>query len=241
MTTWIGCPKANYYANRHGFFPQAIVVHSLTDELAGGESVILDPKSRLSVHYTVSLAGKVFQYVHETDAAFHAGVVVNPSCRLLDGVNPNFYTIGVALECQPGTPPPDVQLSAASNLILEIAARWDISLDGDHILEHSQIRASKNCPGDGLVSKLVAGIPRSDPPLPKVVTTLKVVRNVNVRKGRPNTLAPIAGSLSVGSEMPVVGFTLGQRVEGNPYWYADPQGDYVWAGATSVPSPSPAG
>ncbi len=56
-----------------------------------------------------------------------------------------------------------------------------------------------------------------------------------------DAMIPIAGSLSVGSEMPVVGFTLGQRVEGNPYWYADPQGDYVWAGATSVPSPSPAG
>jgi|SRR5580658_140190 N-acetyl-anhydromuramyl-L-alanine amidase AmpD len=242
MTVWIGCPKTNFYADRHGLFPQAIVIHTLDDELAGGEAVILDPTSRLSVHYAVSLAGDVFQYVHETDTAFHAGIVVNPSWKLLqNGVNPNFYTIGIALEGNATDPHPEVQLSAAAALILEVVARWGIPLDGDHVIEHRAIRASKSCPGSGLdLGKLLAGIPRSSAAPPRATATVRTVRNVNVRAGRPNTLAPVERVLPAGSDVPVVGFTVGQRVEGNVYWYADAQGNYIWAGATNMPSPNPA-
>jgi len=243
MTVWIGCAKSNFYADRHGFSPKAIVVHTLDDELAGGEAVLLDPTSRLSVHYIVSLVGDVFQYVHETDTAFHAGIVVNPSWPLLqEGVNPNFYTIGIALEGRAGDPHSEAQLSAAAALILEIAARWDIPLDSDHVVEHKAIRASKNCPGSGLdLAKLLARIPRSSAASPQATTTVRTVRNVNVRTGRPNTLAPVERVLLAGSDVSVVGFTVGQRVEGNAYWYADPQGNYIWAGATNMPSPNPAG
>jgi N-acetyl-anhydromuramyl-L-alanine amidase AmpD len=243
MTVWIGCPKTNFFADRHGFSPQAIVVHSLDDELAGGEAVILDSTSRMSVHYIVSLTGDIFQYVHETDTAFHAGIVVNPSwSRLRAGLNPNFYTIGIALEGHATASHPQPQLAAASALILEVAARWDIPLDSDHVIEHKAIRASKNCPGNGLdLAQLLASIPRSSAAPPRAITTVRTMRNVNVRSGRPNILAPIDRVLLAGSDVPVVGFTVGQRVEGNAYWYADPQGNYIWAGATNMPSPNPAG
>jgi len=56
----------------------------------------------------------------------------------------------------------------------------------------------------------------------------------------PNTAAPIERTLPTGSNIPVVGFTVGERVEGNAYWYADPQGNYIWAGATDAPQPGPA-
>jgi hypothetical protein len=243
MTTWIGCPKTNFYPLRHGFQPEAIVLHSLDDDLAGSESLFLDPASQESVHYTVSLLGDVYQYVDENDTAFHAGVAVNSSWELLKrNVNPNFYTIGVALEGRVADPHPAPQLNACASLILEIAARWGIALDTDHIIGHNKIRASKNCPGGGLeISQLLMQVPDTRTALPRVSATVRTVRNVNVRRERPNTGSAIDRALPAGSDVSVVGFTIGERIEGNPYWYADPQGNYLWAGATDAPSPVPIG
>jgi hypothetical protein len=214
-----------------------MVIHSLDGNLAHSESVFLDPASRMSLHYAVALSGAVHQYVEENHSAFHAGIVLNPRWkRLKTKVNPNFYTIGIALEGRADDAHPGVQLAASATLILEIAARWGIPLDREHVVEHSRIRASRNCPGSGLdVADLLARIPTSIPPL-----ILRTTRDVNLRNQEPNTASPIAGVLPAGSNLSVVGFTVGERVEGNAYWYTDKRGNFVWAGATDMPRPRPA-
>jgi len=237
MPVWVGCPTANFFSGRRGFKPEAIVIHCLNENLAHSESVFLDPTSRMSLHYAVALSGAVHQYVEENHSAFHAGIVVNPQWnKLKTNVNPNFYTIGIALEGHADDAHPGAQLAASATLILEIAARWGIPLDSEHVVEHSRIRASRNCPGSGLdVAALLARVPASIPPL-----TLRTTRNVNLRNQGPNTASPIDRILPAGSNLSVVGFTVGERVEGNAYWYTDKCGNFVWAGATDMPRPSPA-
>jgi hypothetical protein len=237
MALWIGCPRSNYLSGRRGFRPEAIIVHCLDSDVAHGEAVFLDPTSRTSPHYVVAVSGEVYQYVEENHSAYHAGVVLNPQWKQLKAnVNPNFYTIGVALEGRADDAHPEAQLAASANLILEVAARWGIRLDSQHVVEHSQIRASKNCPGSGLqVSHLLARIPASIAPL-----TLRTICDVNLRNKEPNTASPIDRVLPAGSNVSVVGFTVGERVEGNAYWYTDKSGNFVWAGATDMPRPRPA-
>lgn len=173
----------------------------------------------------------------ESQSAFHAGIVVNPRWRgLKTNVNPNFYTIGIVLEGAAADPHPEVQLAASAKLILETASHWGIPLDTEHVIEHNRIRASRNCPGIGLkVASLLARIPSSIPPL-----TLRTTRNVNLRNQGPTTASPVDRVLPAGSNLSVVGFTVGERVEGNAYWYTDRRGNFVWAGATDMPRPSPA-
>lgn len=240
---WIGCPSANFRKGRaYGFHPEAIVIHIMDGSFGSGESVFRDPTTQKSAHYGVSKEAVVHQYVDENDTAFHAGIVVNPTWSLLKPkVNPNFYTIGIEHEGGPDDVWPDAQMSASAALVVQIAARWGIPLDTGHIIRHHQIRASKTCPGNVVqIEQLLSLIPKVGPPPAAKVTSLRAVRNVNVRRQRPNTASPIDRTLPAGSNIPVVGYTVGERVEGNAYWYADPQGNYVWAGATEVPQPGPA-
>jgi hypothetical protein len=39
------------------------------------------------------------------------------------------------------------------------------------------------------------------------------------------------------TDVAVSNYEVGERVEGNAYWYADVHGDYLWAGGTSSPDP----
>jgi N-acetylmuramoyl-L-alanine amidase len=236
---WIGCPSSNFRVTRHGHQPEAIVVHIMDGSFAAGESVFSDPTTQKSAHYGISKDGVVHQYVDENDTAFHAGIVVNPSWSLLKpGVNPNLYTVGIEHEGRPDDIWPDAQLAASAALIQAIAARWAIPLDLDHVIRHHQIRASKTCPGNWLLDlSTILDLISSTPAAPMATTSIRAIKNLNLRQGRPNTSAPIAKVIPANTDVAVVGYTVGERVQDNAYWYADPNGNYLWAGATNVPSP----
>lgn len=153
MYEFIGCAASNFCKGRpFGFRPEAIVLHIMDSDLADGEALFRNPASCKSAHYGVSREGEVHQYVDENDAAFHAGIVVNPTWELLKPrVNPNFYTIGIAHEGLANQPCTKDQLWASAQLIGEIVQRWNIALDNRHIIGHQQIRASRECPGTSLV------------------------------------------------------------------------------------------
>jgi hypothetical protein len=239
--SWIGCHSANYTAGRRGFHPEAIVVHTLPGDLAAAETAIFDASSQKSAHYAISLTGEVHQYVDESDTAFHAGIVVLPDWKLLkrNGVNPNFYTIGVAFENSPAAPWPGAQALAGNLLVLQIASRWGIPLDADHVIGHNRIRASQSCPSDSVdIARLLRKGPAANAAIPSSPIKLRTIRTANIRYQRPNTVTPIAEAFAANTEIEVIGFTLGERVHGNPYWYADASGNYIWAGATNRPDPA---
>jgi N-acetylmuramoyl-L-alanine amidase len=237
---WIGCPQSNFRKGRPlGFRPEAVVIHIMDGSYAAGESVFLSEGTQKSAHYGISNQGAIHQYVDENDTAYHAGVVVNPTWRLMKpGVNPNFYTIGIEHEGRPDDVWPEAQLTASAGLIGEIVARWNIPADALHLVRHHQIRASKTCPGNWLqMEELIQRVPNREAVHPAPMTIVKVLKNVNLRKGGPNTTGRVVRVILANSEITVSGVTLGERVNGNAYWYVDTQNNYLWAGATDMPTP----
>ena len=238
--TWIGCPGSNFRKGRPlGFRPEAVVIHIMDGSFSAGESVFLSEGTQKSAHYGISKEGVIRQYVDENDTAFHAGVVVNPTWQLLKpGVNPNFYTIGIEHEGRPDDVWPEAQLTASAGLIGEIVMRWKIAVDLLHLPRHHQIRATKTCPGNWLhIEELIRRVPNSEVVHPAPVLKVRALRNVNLRKAVPNTSAQVVRVILATSEVAVASFTLGERVNGNAFWYVDSQGNYFWAGATDVPKP----
>ena len=162
-----------HHSSRGTYKPEAIVIHIMEGTLRGTDSWFQDPRSKVSSHYGVGKNGEVHQYVQEGESAWHAGVVVRPTWKLIKaGVprnpNPNSYTIGIEHEgyhTEEWTPE---MRHASATLIAAIARRHDIPLDRDHIIGHYEIRANKpNCPAvdKGIIDELITiakGIP-ADP------------------------------------------------------------------------------
>jgi len=70
------------------------------------------------------------------------------------------------------------------------------------------------------------------------VIVVRTIRNVNLRRARPTTTAQMIRVIPARTDIAVSKFEIGERVEGNAYWYADVQGNYLWAGATNAPDPT---
>jgi hypothetical protein len=246
---WIGCAAGNFRKGRPtGFAPEAIVIHIIDGSLQSAGVHFNDPASIVSAHYAVGKDGSIHQFVEESDTAFHAGVVVNPSWQLLKPrVNPNFYTIGIEHEGRPDDPWSEVQYETSATLVAEVAARWDIPLTGDRVIRHHQIRATKSCPGTKVdIEQLLRrardrqGESHGLPPgfqLPER-RDVRMLVDCNLRAA-PNSRARIVRVLPAGTTVTVRAFVdWGERVRGNGYWYVDAHGKCFWAGATDIPEPS---
>lgn len=238
---FIACAPENYLKGRKNQRPEAIVVHGLTS-FERAEELYQNPSSSLSAHYVVDAQGTAHQYVEEADSAFHAGVVVNPTwAGIKRGVNPNLYTIGVV-----GVGDWDDALHRnVAELIFDVAQRWNIALDAQHLPTHSEIRASKPAPGTGfsrdklleqlgaLASRqtaLTAGAPAK--------RFVHLIASANLREGAPRLTARTVRALGDGESIEIIGFTdAGDRVKGNSIWYQTPENNFFWAGNTDKPQP----
>jgi len=73
-------------------------------------------------------------------------------------------------------------------------------------------------------------------PSQTVVRTLSAAR---LRHGSPSLQAPVSRVVAAATPLAVIGFTTsGERIDGNTCWYALADDDFVWAGATDVPTPT---
>jgi N-acetyl-anhydromuramyl-L-alanine amidase AmpD len=242
---WKGAHSSNFQAGRpNGHRPRAIVIHIMDGSLVGTDSWFNDRASGVSAHYGIGKAGTVHQYVRETDTAFHAGTVVRPTWPLLKpGINPNYYTIGIEHEGfgGPGTSWPKGMLEASVALVGDIARRWGIPLDADHIIPHRAIRATKpHCPGRGVdlgaYLAHVAAAPRAAEPAEETIAsfTARIVSNAYVRREPRRDTVPLR-TLLPGDGFPVVAVARGEDVSGNDRWLRNPAGEYLWAGNTDRP------
>jgi N-acetyl-anhydromuramyl-L-alanine amidase AmpD len=147
---FVGSASGNVRQGRPaGFTPEAIVLHRTGGSRDFFRARFNDPSASLSAHYLVCRDGAVDQFVVETDTAFHAGVVAGATWPgLRTNVNPNFYTIGIEMEGARSDDWPEPQIDAAATLIAEVAGRWGIAVDADHVIGHRAIRASTGCPAD---------------------------------------------------------------------------------------------
>jgi hypothetical protein len=243
---FVGCAAANFRKGRSsGLKPEAIVIHIICGSLDSARSQFADPAAQVSAHYAVGRDGRVLQFVEEEDTAFHAGIVVSPTWTgIKGGLNPNLYTIGIEHEGQQGDEWTDAQYQASAELVAEIAGRWQILLNPDHIVLHREIRASKTCPGEKFDRTRLIGLASRIPSIPSdgfidLVTNVTVTGKANMREGKPSTSVRIVQTLDAGASVAVSGFTeTGERVNGNACWYRTPEGDCLWAGATSEPQPA---
>src|ERR1700761_9390108 len=148
---WIGCASSNFLSGRAGLSVEAIVLHR-----AGVSLRQLDLRSQQSsvyqsAHYAVGSDGEVHHYIDEKDTAFHAGMVVFPSWTSIKaGKNPNLYTTAIELEGGVPGPPSDAQYDAVAALLSEIAGRWNLPIDAEHVVLHSEIRTGVDCPDSSL-------------------------------------------------------------------------------------------
>lgn len=138
----------NFNKGRSGHNPELIVIHVMAGSLAGTDSWFSNPASQVSTHYGIGLNGEVHQYVLEEDVAWGNGRVSNPTYSLYKpNINPNLYTISIEHEGQDlskGTP---AMIEASAKLVKDIATRWNIPIDREHIIGHYQIYSLKpNCP-----------------------------------------------------------------------------------------------
>lgn len=239
---WIGCDPNNFTQGRKGLKPDAVVIHAFTS-LEAAEALFADPASDQSCHYVAAADGTVHQYVDDRDTAYHAGLVINPSWALLrQGVNPNLHTLGVAAAIAADAAWPDSLYDTVAELVSELCSRWGFSPDGEHVVLHSEIRASKNCTGRGfdrpvLLGRL-AGFTPSTSAKAVAAHAVQLVAKANLRDGAPSTRSRIVRTLTAGNAVEVVGFTdHGERVNGNAIWYQTPEHAYLWAGATDAPHP----
>lgn len=102
-----------------------------------------------SVHFAVSLAGEVVQFVDIADAAYGNGIVINPSWKYATPGNPNEKTVSIEHEGFTGEPWPEAQYQASKKLTDWILGRALIPANTDTVIGHYRIdsvnRAS--CPG----------------------------------------------------------------------------------------------
>ena len=76
-------------------------------------------------------------------------------------------------------------------------------------------------------------------PVPKMMV-VRTIRNVNLRRARPSITAQVVRVIPAHTDVAAASFEVGDSVNANHYWYVDVQGNYFWAGATSVPDPTAA-
>ncbi|WP_367156033.1 N-acetylmuramoyl-L-alanine amidase [Methylomonas sp. HYX-M1] len=241
LKQWTPCAPENFRKGRGGLTPSAVVIHAYPS-LQDTDSLFANPKAGESCHYVVADDGSVHQYVDEHDTAFHAGVVVSPSWNgVRRGVNPNLHTIGVAAAVPAGAGWSDAQYASVAQLLNEIAEQWHLAMDAEHVVLHSEIRASKNCTGasfqrDKLLQLLAAQAAAA--PAEFATRFVHIIKNANLRDAQPSTRARVLRTLTAGSDLEVIGFTeRGERLRGNPVWYRTAEDAYLWAGLTDQPQP----
>ena len=154
-------PTPHRDPGRDGHDPAAIVVHTTVGTFESVVSWFANPASRVCAHYLVALQGHLAQFVDERDTARHAGRVLRPTARLVrerEGTSPNLFTVGIEFEDggdPGGVDRPDAQYRVGATLIAQVAARWGIPLDRDHVIGHREVFAAKECPGNLDVERLV--------------------------------------------------------------------------------------
>lgn len=138
----------NKSAGRNGQKPEAIILHVCDGAFEGSLNWLTNPRSMVSAHFLISKKGEVIQLVDPKDTAWHAGVVKNPTWKLLKkNLNPNSYTIGIELAGFAYEKPSQAQIWATGRLVRELAMQYNITIDGDHIIPHRWINGGKTCPG----------------------------------------------------------------------------------------------
>lgn len=137
-----------------------IVLHIMEGSLpkSGQYSWFNDPTAKASSHYGIRKDGRVIEWVAPEHTAWHAGLVRNPSAKIVKerkGINPNDYSIGIEHEGFASDTTPEAQVRASAELVADLCFHFGIPCDHDHVIGHREIRSDKPCPGKLPITKII--------------------------------------------------------------------------------------
>lgn len=134
-------PSPNF-DSRNGVKIDRVILHWIVGDLSAADAVFANPAKRVSAHYAVGET-EIHQYVKESDNAWHSGV---------SGMNRR--SIGIEHRGGPELPITELTYKLSAQLLKDISVRLDIPLDREHILKHSEVKATQ-CPGTLDLDKLI--------------------------------------------------------------------------------------
>jgi len=148
---------------------RAIIIHVLYGSVKGSLAWFKSINSHSSTHVVIGFDGKIYQIVPFNYKAYHSGRVVEKNnkdkievFKTSNGTYaaPNDASIAISLEGYGNSKFTSKQIEACKDVCFQIAKRYKIA----GILNHSDINASKVCPGPNFpieeIRKKVLGSPR---------------------------------------------------------------------------------
>ena len=121
--------SAGNYNRGRNVLIDTVVMHVEEGSEKGTVATFYDPTRHASAHYGVGADGGIDQFVQEADTAWHSG-----------NTGMNRRSIGIELEGYTATlsvTPP--QFAAAVELVGEICMRYQIPIDRQHLIGHSEV------------------------------------------------------------------------------------------------------
>ncbi len=139
---WIGAHPNNYGVGRAGSKVEKVVLHWIVGKLSAADITFQNPDRIASAHYGIGHT-VIHQYVKEEDTAYHAG-----------NLTVNRQSIGIEHEGGPDLPISEDTHKTSIKLVADICRRYGIPADRQHILKHSEIKATQ-CPGTLDIDRIV--------------------------------------------------------------------------------------
>lgn len=140
--TWRGSPNKNDASYRKTI--DRVVLHWFgIGNLLSADNRFQSPTGYASAHYGIS-DDTVYQWVKESEVAWHAG-----------DFPMNQRSIGIEHDTTTTKNATEKTYETAGKLLAEICTRHNIPLDREHIIKHSEIKATQ-CPGTLDVDRIIA-------------------------------------------------------------------------------------
>lgn len=129
----IPCASPNH-SSRGGHPIRLVILHATAGSAASALGWLCNPASKVSAHYLIDKAGRIYALVEETLAAWHAG-----RAAWQGETDINAISIGIELEnANTGTDPyPPAQLAAAAGLCCDLCRRY--GLGPEALLRHLDV------------------------------------------------------------------------------------------------------
>ena len=138
----------NFAEGREGRKAIAYVIHKPEDTLDPLITYLQDPATQKSYHYIVASDGRIINLVDPDNTAWAVGTVVSPTwLGIQEGVNPNLYTISIALEGYAVEPCTVKQYIALAKLLADLDIVYQNGLNNNTVVFHREIDTAKACPG----------------------------------------------------------------------------------------------
>lgn len=247
-TTWQPAHPNNYMVGRQGNAIRFIIIHTIVGTLDSCKVTFQNPNRKASAHYGEGWDDREFNFVKETDTAYHAGNwVINLQSVGIEHEDKGDYN-GVR---------PDKLYANSAFRVANLCKLYNIPCTREFIRKHSEVSLTGTACPDALdINRIITEAqallqtPPPTPPTPPsydfVSETGKVkvnsVSGLNVRKA-PVTTAKIVATVPNGTVMDYIGYvTNGESVNNNRKWFKNVFGNYFSAEFTQPieqPIPQP--